>query len=225
MASPGLFSSQFSPPGEIERSLAKQGYLTLLGVDEAGRGALFGPVYAGAVVLPDATLIPPGIRDSKQLEAPAREELELAIKASARAWGVGTASASEVDSLGILPATFLAMRRAIQQCLERLCADVDLVVVDGPLAIAGYSGPQKPVVKGDSRSLHIAAASILAKVGRDREVTQLHEQWPKYGLARHKGYGTASHYEAIAHYGLTPLHRRSFCHLPEAPAARPDSVE
>lgn len=223
MSSLGLFSSESPPPGEIERSLAKQGVRTLLGVDEAGRGALFGPVYAGAVVLPAPEFIPPGIRDSKQLAPRQREGLEVAILAAARAWAVGKSTAAEVDAMGILPATFLAMRRAIELCLARLDQAVDLVLVDGPLPIRDFVGPQKPVVKGDSRSLHIAAASILAKVGRDREVMELHQKWPQYGLLRHKGYGTAAHYEAISMYGLTPDHRRSFCHCvvsPEAPAIR-----
>lgn len=212
MPSSRLFSSEQTPPGEIERSLSKQGLQWLVGVDEAGRGALFGSVVAGAVVYAPGVAFPDGVADSKQLSASEREALESLIKGSAASWGVGSASAAEVDEVNILQATFLAMRRAVDACVAGLGRGVELVLVDGPHPVAGLSLAQKPIVKGDQRSLHIAAASILAKVARDREVSALEAVYPGYGLAKHKGYGTASHMEAIRRLGLSPLHRRTFCH-------------
>ncbi len=211
MSPPTLFPSERTSPGEIERFLHKQGLTMLLGVDEAGRGALFGPVTAAAVVFGPQGLVPDGVRDSKELDQRQREELEQAIMGSAAAFGVGMASAEEIDSSDILRATFLAMRRAIEGCLLQLGASVQLVLVDGPLLIEGLALPQKPVVKGDQRSLHIAAASILAKVARDRLIVELAGHYPGYGLERNKGYGTAAHQEAIGRLGLSSLHRRSFC--------------
>ncbi len=206
---PLLIPPKASPPGEIERSLHRQGLTLLLGVDEAGRGALCGPVFAAAVVL-HPTEFPEGLNDSKLLSPAERERLCPLVCDSALAWGVGLASAEEIDTLNILQATFVAMRRAIQAALDRLGKAPEIVLVDGPLAIPGLSLPQKPLVKGDSRSLNIAAASILAKVKRDSLMDELDLTYPGYGLARHKGYGTAEHVAALKLKGMTPEHRKSF---------------
>ncbi len=205
-----LFPQHRVPPGEIERHLARQGTLRLLGVDEAGRGALCGPVVAAAVALPPGTDIP-GLDDSKKLSAAQREALAPQIRAVALALAVGEASAEEVDRLNVVGATFLAMRRAIEQAVAALEVPPALVIVDGPLAITGLALPQKPVVKGDSRSTHIAAASIIAKTVRDARMDDLDRVFPGYGLATHKGYGTARHKAAIQQLGLSPEHRKTFC--------------
>jgi ribonuclease HII len=179
------------------------------GVDEVGRGALFGPVFAAAVILPAAALAPlaaAGLTDSKQLSPRRRALLVPPIRAAALAWGIGQASAAEIDRFGIRPATELAMRRA----LARLARPPALVLVDGVLSLRGWSGPQLTLPKGDSRCGAIAAASVLAKEQRDALVRRLALRFPGYGLERHVGYGTALHRAALARLGPTPLHRLSF---------------
>ena len=198
-----------NPPGEIERAFSSQGRKCLLGVDEAGRGALFGPVVAAAVMLPPGAVMP-GLNDSKELAPDVRAELAPEIRRVAICWGIGEASNLEIDSVNILQATFLAMNRAIESALASGADPPDLVLVDGPHAIAGLTLPQKPVVKGDRRSLNIAAASVLAKTHRDQRVVQLALEYPGYGLEQHKGYATAKHRDAIRRLGLTPLHRKTF---------------
>jgi len=205
-----LFPTRNSVPGEIERVLCKQGFSVLAGVDEAGRGALFGPVVAAAVILP-FRVFPPGLDDSKKLKPARREVMAAVVKEAAVAWAVGVATAAEIDEINILQATFLAMRRALSTLVNSGPAKPELVLVDGPHAIAELKLPQKPVVKGDSRSANIAAASIIAKTARDRCIVELHDRFPLYGLAAHKGYGTKAHISAIREHGLTPLHRKSFC--------------
>jgi ribonuclease HII len=173
------------------------------GVDEAGRGCLFGPVFAAAVMLSPVHPIP-GLRDSKQLSAARREELAPLIRERALAWAVAQASPREIDSINILQASRLAMRRAI---LELDPAPdfllVDAVTVDLPI-------PQRGLIHGDALCRSIAAASILAKVGRDACLRQLDELYPHYGLAKHKGYPTVEHIRALELYGPTPLHRTTF---------------
>jgi ribonuclease HII len=183
-------------------------------VDEAGRGPLAGPVFAAAVVLPEQFDLP-GLDDSKKLSARVREELFPLIRRQALAVGIGVASPAEIDRHNILQATLLAMVRAI----GRLGAKPDYLLIDGitpvPLPL-----PQKTIKKGDSLSLSIAAASILAKVARDRLMTIYDHRYPGYGFAGHKGYGSAAHLEAIAELGPSPIHRRSFRgvreHLPKS---------
>jgi ribonuclease HII len=187
-----------------ERQAESAGHGPVCGIDEAGRGPLAGPVCAAAVILPLDCFIP-GLNDSKKLTEKKREALFPVICEQAVAWGIGWASAQEIDEINILQATFLAMRRAV----EELKLQPGWALVDGnrmpPLAIPGET-----VVKGDAQCASIAAASILAKVSRDRLLREWDERYPQYGFGKHKGYGTKAHYEAIRQYGLLPIHRRSF---------------
>ena len=186
---------------EIEDSL---GLHPICGVDEAGRGPLAGPVCAAAVILPEHLQIP-GLTDSKKLTDKKRRELFPIIQEQAIAYGIGLASESEIDEINILQATFLAMGRA----LEQLCVCPALALIDGNRE-TDFGLPVKTVVKGDSLSANIAAASILAKVTRDNLMLELAQQYPEYGFDIHKGYGTKAHYEALRTYGPCPIHRRSF---------------
>ncbi|MDE2802379.1 MAG: ribonuclease HII [Chloroflexota bacterium] len=195
------------PDWSAERLLWKQGYLRVAGVDEVGRGPLAGPVVAAAVVFPRGFTSRrlPGLRDSKQLTAAARERLAPRVRALAVAVGVGSASPSEIDALGIVGATVAAMTRAVRE----LPAPADHLLVDAlPLDCDGL--PCRPIVHGDALCCSIAAASIVAKVVRDALMEDLDAQYPGYGLARHKGYPTAEHLAALERLGPTPLHRRSF---------------
>ena len=199
-----------------ERELRAEGFCWIAGVDEAGRVPLAGPVTAGAVILPwnDKTL--PGVFDSKQLSAEAREELyEELLSLEGVDIGVGIADVEEIDKLNILKAAHLAMFRA-----ESHLKKVDCVLVDG-LPVKGFEVPSRNLVKGDSRSASIAAASIVAKVVRDRMMMEADAKYPEYGFASHKGYGSAEHLEALRKYGASPIHRKSFRPvaevLPETP--------
>jgi ribonuclease HII len=202
-----------------ERDLHRRGRRAVVGVDEAGRGAWAGPVAAGAVVLPpDASGLETdlrGVYDSKKVSARARERLIAAIKAAALAWGVGWAESAEIDAIGIVPATCQAMLRALD-ALKTQFPDVrpDYMLVDsiqcGLLLTTPGVPPFEALVRGDQRSLSIAAASILAKVSRDQRMIELDAEFPGYGFAAHKGYGAAAHRAALAARGLTPIHRRRF---------------
>ena len=189
---------------EIEDSLYDRGFQTLCGIDEAGRGPLAGPVCAAACILPRDLEIP-GLNDSKQLSAKKREALYAEITERALAWAVCMVDEKRIDEINILQATFEAMRGA----LGGLSVRPDFCLVDGnrdpKLGI-----PTQTVVKGDARCATVAAASILAKVIRDRLMTELDAVYPEYGFAIHKGYGTKAHYAALDRYGLCPIHRRSF---------------
>ena len=189
---------------ELENELYAQGYSLLCGVDEAGRGPLAGPVCAAAVILP-AGLEIPGLNDSKKLSEKQREALFEPIKAAAKAYGIAFATVEEIENLNILNATFLAMNRAISQ----LSPQPELALIDGNRN-TGITVPSRCVVKGDSRCADIAAASVLAKVSRDRYMLEMAEKYPEYGFERHKGYGTKAHYDAIREYGPCPIHRPSF---------------
>ena len=186
---------------EIEDSL---GLHVICGVDEAGRGPLAGPVCAAAVILPEHLQIP-GLNDSKKLTDKKRRELFPVIQQQAIAYGIGLASEAEIDEINILQATFLAMRRA----LEQLTVLPEIALIDGNRE-TDFGLPVKTVVKGDSLSANIAAASVLAKVTRDNIMVELAQQYPEYGFEIHKGYGTKAHYEALRTYGPSPIHRRSF---------------
>ncbi|MCI7726465.1 MAG: ribonuclease HII [Clostridiales bacterium] len=186
---------------EIEDSL---GLNVICGVDEAGRGPLAGPVCAAAVILPEHLQIP-GLNDSKKLTDKKRRELFPVIQQQAIAYGIGLASEAEIDEINILQATFLAMRRA----LEQLTVLPEIALIDGNRE-TDFGLPVKTVVKGDSLSANIAAASVLAKVTRDNIMVELAQQYPEYGFEIHKGYGTKAHYEALRTYGPSPIHRRSF---------------
>ncbi len=193
------------PDLSLERRQWAAGRRVVVGVDEAGRGCLAGPVVAAAVVLPPAAALP-GLDDSKKLSPAAREALVPAIHREALAVGVGACSPAEIDDLNILWASMEAMRRAT--VLLPLVPDV--LLVDGNRTIPDAPWPQEAVVQGDARSLSIAAASVIAKVTRDRRMVELDADYPAYGWARHKGYPTAAHYAALAAHGPSPHHRRSF---------------
>ena len=188
----------------IENEYREKGFNIICGVDEAGRGPLAGPVYAAAVILPSDCVIE-GLNDSKKLTEKKREALFDEIKEKALAYGIASADEKEIDEIHILNATFLAMKRAIASLSVR----PDLALIDGN---------QKPhtdieevtVIKGDAKSMSIAAASVLAKVSRDRFMLEMAEKYPQYEFARHKGYGTKLHYEKIAQYGVCDIHRRTF---------------
>ena len=188
----------------IEDEFYAQGIQVICGVDEAGRGPLAGPVCAAAVILP-AHLDLPGLTDSKKLTDKRRRELFPLIKERAIAYGIGLASEQEIDEINILQATFLAMERALTQLSVR----PDLALVDGNRE-KDLGVPVKTVVKGDSLSANIAAASILAKVTRDDMMLDIAKQYPEYGFDIHKGYGTKAHYEALRAHGASPVHRNSF---------------
>lgn len=201
----------------FEAELRRKGALRIAGLDEAGRGALFGPVVAAAVVL-DLERSVPGIDDSKRLSARRRRECFLALAEGAADWAVGVACAAEVDRLNVLQATRLAMCRAVRGLRGR----PDHVLVDGPLSL-DLPVPQTAVVRGDARCLSIAAASIVAKVSRDTLLAAYARRLPGYGLERNKGYGTREHRLALARRGPTSLHRRSFklqWRLPFGPGGR-----
>lgn len=189
---------------EIENGLYSQQVQVICGVDEAGRGPLAGPVCAAAVILPRDLQIP-GLTDSKKLTDKKRRELFPVIQERAVAYGIGLASEQEIDEINILQATFLAMQRALDQMGVR----PDLALIDGNRE-KDFGLPVKTVVKGDSLSANIAAASILAKVTRDDIMIRLSEQYPEYGFEIHKGYGTKAHYAALAEHGPSAIHRRSF---------------
>ncbi len=189
---------------ELENEIRKNGYQTLCGVDEAGRGPLAGPVFAAAVILPEDCVIEE-INDSKKLSEKKREKLFDVITTQAFSYCIASASEAEIDELNILQATFLAMRRAV----EGLSKIPDMVLVDGNRA-PQFGLPTQTIVKGDAKSQAIAAASILAKVSRDRFMMELDKQYPQYLFAKHKGYPTKIHYEMIAQNGVSPVHRRSY---------------
>lgn len=191
----------------MEAEARAGGVRTVAGVDEAGRGALAGPVHAAAVVLPPEPALL-GLDDSKKLGPEVREDLARRIRAVALAWGVGFATAAEIDDLGIAPASFLAMRRALA-ALEARGTRPGLVLVDG-FPIPALPLPQRAVVKGDATVACIAAASVLAKTARDEVLTALDRDRPWYGFGAHKGYGSAAHLAALRLHGPSPDHRLSF---------------
>src|SRR3954471_7907696 len=197
------------PTIEEELKLRRAGHHAIAGVDEVGRGCWAGPVVAAAVVLPQAVLEQPellaGVDDSKELTAPQRERLAERILALADGWAIGTIPAHVIDTHGILPATRLAM----QVALLRLPTPADALLIDA-VHIAGWPCPQLSLIKGDARCLSIAAASIIAKVARDRMMAKLGSHVPAYGFEQHKGYGTAVHARALCEHGPSEQHRRSF---------------
>ena len=189
---------------ELENILHEKGYVAVCGIDEAGRGPLAGPVFAAAVVLPDG-LEDLGINDSKKLSEKKREKLYDLICENAVAWAVASADEKEIDEINILNATFLAMRRAC----EALPVKPDYCLIDGNRC-PNTGIAEEAVVKGDAKSISIAAASILAKVSRDRYLAELDKQYPEYRFLQHKGYPTKLHYEMLRTYGPSPVHRMTF---------------
>ena len=192
------------PDYSIENQLADKGYTAVCGVDEAGRGPLCGPVVAAACILPDGLVIE-GLNDSKKLTEKKREALFDVICKSAIAYSIAEASVEEINQMNILEADLLAMRRAI----DGLSVKADFAIIDGNIA-RDFQIPAMAVVKGDAKSMNIAAASILAKVTRDRMCIDLDAQYPEYEIAKHKGYGTKAHMEALRKYGPSPIHRTKF---------------
>ncbi len=196
-----------------EDELRSQGHRYIAGIDEVGRGPLAGPVYAACVVLPDDWDIP-GVNDSKKLSARRRDELSEIIREKAVAYGIGIADNNEIDEINILEATKNAMKRAVEACNQALAdkygadAHIDLLLIDAVKLDAGIES--ESIIKGDEKSLSIAAASIVAKVARDNFMTEMDEVYPGYDFAGNKGYGTAKHYEGLRTIGYTPIHRRSF---------------
>jgi len=204
MESLELFSQEEPTALHFEQRLQARGYQAVAGIDEAGRGPLAGPVVAAAVILPQ-TFELPGLTDSKQLSEKKRNQLFPLIRSQARAVGVGIVSAAEIDRINILQATLCAMGLAV----DRLKVPADALLVDGITPLP-TTLTQQTLKKGDSRSLSIAAASVIAKVVRDRMMAGYARRYPGYGLEGHKGYGSAAHLEAIAKLGPSPVHRLSF---------------
>ncbi len=193
------------PDYSYENGAKAKGYINICGVDEAGRGPLAGPVCAAAVILPENCIIE-GLNDSKKLTEKKREALYDIIIEKALAYGIAFGTVEEIEEVNILNATYLAMNRSIEQ----LHIKPDFALIDGNRIPTDIKVTAEAVVKGDSKSMSIAAASVLAKVTRDRLLLEYDKQYPEYAFAAHKGYGTKAHYEAIARYGITPIHRKSF---------------
>lgn len=189
---------------DIENKIKSEGYTVICGCDEAGRGPLAGSVFAAAVILPENTDIPK-LNDSKKLTEKQRDKLFDLIKETAVDYCIAQASVEEIEEINILNASMLAMKRAV----DGLKTKPDFALIDGNIA-RGFDIPATPIIKGDALSPSIAAASILAKVSRDRYCLEMDKAHPEYGFAKHKGYGTKDHREALLKYGPSPMHRKSF---------------
>lgn len=189
---------------DYENKAYDSGFSLVCGIDEAGRGPLAGPVYAAAVVLPKGHIVD-GVNDSKKISEKKREILFDKIIDECLCYSVGIATEQEIDEINILQATFLAMRRAV----DGLSVKPDIALIDGNKK-PGLDIEQWDIVKGDSKSANIAAASIIAKVSRDRYMLEMSEKYPQYQFEKHKGYGTKLHYEMIEKYGISPIHRKTF---------------
>ncbi|MBQ6847419.1 MAG: ribonuclease HII [Clostridia bacterium] len=187
----------------IENEIKEKGFKMICGVDEAGRGPLAGPVCAAAVILNEEI---EGLNDSKKLSEKKREQLFDVIKQKAESYCIAFATVEEIEEHNILNATFIAMNRAI----EGLSVSADFAIIDGNRAPTGIKLPCETVIKGDAKSVSIAAASILAKVTRDRLMLEMDKEYPQYNFKKHKGYGTKEHTDAILQYGVSPVHRPSF---------------
>ncbi|MBH0204249.1 MAG: ribonuclease HII [Nitrospira sp.] len=203
------------PADEFEQEARRCGYRRIAGIDEAGRGPLAGPVVAAAVILPVHVRLV-GVDDSKQLSEAERERLYPAILEKAVGVGIGVADAGEIDALNILEATRLAMRRAI----ENVAPSPDYLLTDAVI-LPEVRIPLRPIIRGDALSLSIAAASIIAKVTRDRLMAAYHEQFPQYNFLSHKGYGTAEHLQMLAQFGPCSIHRRTFAPVREGILSAP----
>jgi ribonuclease HII len=202
-------------PRRYERECEAQGFIKIAGLDEAGRGPLAGPVVAAAVRFP-AGYLNSAVDDSKKLTAKKRDALFEIIKSDAIDFGIGAASVEEIDEVNILQATYLAMRRAV----ESMKAEFDILLIDGRPTPPMPCPRQLAIVKGDSLSISISAASILAKVTRDRSMSKMDLLYPEYGFSAHKGYGSAKHIAALKKYGPCPIHRKTFRPISEMVAKR-----
>lgn len=189
---------------EYENAALNSGFEVICGIDEAGRGPLAGPVYAAAVILPKGHIVE-GVNDSKKISEKKRDLLFDKIIDECVCYSIGTASEQEIDEINILQATFLAMRRAV----AGLEIKPDIALIDGNKK-PGLDIAEQTIVKGDSKSANIAAASIIAKVSRDRYMLEMAEKYPEYQFEKHKGYGTKLHYEMLEKYGISPIHRKTF---------------
>ena len=210
-----------------EKRYYQRGHRYIIGIDEAGRGPWAGPVAAGAVCLPlerdDLSKVLRGVRDSKQMTEKQRLELVETIKEVALVWGVGHATAAEIDEIGIVPATMLAMQRALETALHDEPFEPDCLFIDDMLLPELLHYPQISLIEGDSRSLSIAAASVLAKTWRDAYLLEVDAEFPQYGFAQHKGYGTAAHRAALKQYGPCPLHRQTYRPIRELAGMDPEA--
>src|ERR1017187_5976526 len=204
---------------KLERAAPKLGELRIAGLDEVGRGPMFGPVVAAAVILAPGFRLK-GLTDSKMLSEKTREEFDSEIRARAVAWAIAAVDAETIDRINIRRASLLAMRLAVEQMAQ----SPDYLLIDG-LDTIDWNCPQQAVIQGDATSFSIAAASVLAKVYRDRLLVELDAQYPGYGLARHKGYCSAVHREALARLGPTPLHRKSYNPVAQASLDFPTEME
>jgi ribonuclease HII len=201
----------------LEEAARERGARRIAGLDEVGRGPLFGPVVAAAVILQRGCVLH-GLNDSKKLTEKKRAQLEGEILSNAVCWAIAEVDAETIDQINIRQASLLAMRRAVQQ----LALSPDFLLIDGRDTL-DWEGPQQAVIHGDGLSFSIAAASVLAKVYRDRLLVDLDREYPGYGLARHKGYGTAEHLAALERLGPTPLHRQSFHPVAQSGLQFPES--
>lgn len=190
---------------KIEDNLYEKGFKAIAGIDEAGRGPLAGPVVIAAAIMPESSMIE-GVNDSKKVSEKKRELLYERITEEAICWSVSIIEEKEIDKVNILNAT----KEGVTDCIRHLDMRPDLIIIDALNHIDTCGIPYEPIIKGDAKCYSIAAASIIAKVTRDRIMRQWDEVYPQYGFISHKGYGTAKHIEAIKEYGLTPIHRRSF---------------
>ena len=190
---------------EIEKEWYQKGAKRIWGIDEAGRGPLAGPVVVAAVIMPEDSMIE-GVNDSKKVSEKKREKLYDEITSNAIAWGVGIIDQKEIDKINILNATKKGLTKALTELVEK----PDIILVDALTGIDTLGIPYQSIIKGDAKSYSIAAASIIAKVTRDRIMRQWDELYPEYGFEKHKGYGTKAHIEAIKNYGICPLHRKTF---------------
>ncbi len=208
------------PTLEFEKNLWGDGFLHVAGIDEAGRGALAGPVSAAAVILPPDPSLQQrlsGVRDSKLMTPPAREAWAPLIQSSASGWGIGFATAQEIDIFGILPATKLAATRALSALTSKFENLIPDYLLTDFLIFPEIDLPQTALIKGDQLSLSISAASVLAKTARDAYMRMIDNQYPGYSFARHKGYGTAIHLQALEMMGMCEIHRKSFSHRSTLP--------
>lgn len=190
---------------EIEKEWYQKGAKRICGIDEAGRGPLAGPVVVAAVIMPEDSMIE-GVNDSKKVSEKKREKLYDEITSNAIAWGVGIIDQNEIDKINILNATKESLTKALTELVEK----PDIILVDALTGIDTLGIPYQSIIKGDAKSYSIAAASIIAKVTRDRIMRQWDEIYPQYDFEKHKGYGTKAHIEAIKNYGICPLHRKTF---------------
>lgn len=205
--------SKWEKMQQFEKKYSQKGYQVIIGIDEAGRGPLAGPVVAAAVLLDPKNKIY-GLDDSKKLALAKRENLFKQIKTKAKV-GIGQATSSEIDKYNIREATFTAMKRAVKDLLPKLKQQPDLLLIDGNAVIPGLNIEQRSIIDGDAKANNIAAASIIAKVSRDKLIYKYAEEFPQYNLESNKGYGTAEHIAALKKNGSTPIHRKSFARVPD----------